>query len=154
MKKYLMLSLLCCASTVYACNGYVFGFKGKDNIFDQRAFDSYVKHLGYCGQSYSWSHTQEVEKQIAVLTQPYHLYGFSQGAVSVKRVLDNSNLRKPEFVLTIGAYKTTDVNFDRYQVKYKNYFDHSGKGQTSPGVFLNVSHSRIQQEVNKIILGL
>ena len=57
----------------------------------------------------------------------------------------------PEYVITIGAYKTTNVNFDKYGIKYNNYFDHSGLGQSSPGVFLDVSHNKIQQKVNEII---
>ena len=44
-----------------------------------------------------------------------------------------------------------DVDFKKYDVKFDNYFDDSGRGQKSPGVFLSVSHSKIQKEVNKVI---
>jgi hypothetical protein len=151
MKKCVLAFLILCATSVYSCNGLVIGFKGKDDIFDQQAFDNYARHLDYCGRSYSWHQIKEAQQQIMSTTVPYQLYGFSQGAVSVKNILSKANIRKPEFVLTVGAYKTADVNFNRYQVRYKNYFDHSGIGQASPGVFLNVPHNRIQQEVNKIL---
>ncbi len=151
MKKCLLLFLVFCAPLAYSCDGLVIGFKGKDDIFDQRAFENYARHLGYCSRSYSWHQIKQAQQQILSTTVPYQLYGFSRGAVSVKNILSKTNIRKPEFVLTVGAYKTTDVNFDQYQVEYKNYFDHSGIGQTSPGVYLNVSHNRIQQEVNKIL---
>lgn len=149
MKKILFL-LLFLSKTVYACEGYVLGFKGTNDIFDQRAFASYAAHVGYCAKSYSWDDTESAKLLISNTTVPYQLYGYSLGVVSVKNIL-KTNVRKPELVVTIGAYRTTDVNFDSYDVKYKNYFDHSGKGQKGPGIFLDVSHDKIQQAVNKII---
>ncbi len=151
MKKFLFL-LLCLPSTVFACKGYVIGFKGLNDAFDHQAFISYANHLGYCSKSYSWNEIKSPSKLISSTDVPYQLYGYSMGSSSIRTLL-KTNVRKPEFILTIGAYRTTNVNFDSYGIKYENYFDHSGLGQSSPGKFLNVSHSKIQQEVNKIIWG-
>ncbi len=151
MKKLLFL-LLCLPTISFACKGYVIGFKGLNDAFDQKAFMSYADRIGYCGKSYSWNEIKSPAKLISNTTLPYQLYGYSMGASSVRTLL-KTNVRKPEFILTIGAYRTTDVNFDSYGIRYENYFDNSGRGQSSPGTFLNVSHSQIQQEVNKIIWG-
>ncbi len=138
-------------SIAHSCSGYVIGFKGKEDVFNYNAFTEYANNLNYCGQTYSWNEVASAAKHISYMNKPYHLYGYSLGAVSVKQILEIKTLRKPKFVITIGAYKTTDVNFNQYNVKYINYFDYSGLGQSSPGVFLNVSHDKIQREVNKII---
>ncbi len=151
MKKFLFL-LLYLPTVTFACKGYVIGFKGLNDAFDQKAFLDYANHIGYCGKSYSWNEIKSPTKLISSTDIPYQLYGYSMGASSVRNFL-KTNIRKPEFILTIGAYRTTNVNFDSYSIRYKNYFDHSGVGQSSPGTFLNVSHSKIQQEVNKIIWG-
>ncbi len=136
----------------YSCNGYVIGFKGIADAFDQKSFISYANRVGYCGKSYSWNDIKSPTILVSSTNLPYQLYGYSMGATSIKSFLKQS-LRKPDFILTIGAYRTTDVNFDSYDIKYANYFDNSGVGQTSPGIFVNVSHDKIQKEVNKIIWG-
>ncbi len=62
-----------------------------------------------------------------------------------------ANNIKPKYIITIGAYKTTDVDFTKYNIKFDNYFDYSGIGQKSPGVHIkNVSHLNMQKHVNKI----
>lgn len=151
MKKIIYAALLL-PTIALACKGYVIGFKGKHDIFDQHSFTAYAKSVEYCAKSYSWQDTNSAKQLIKNTTVPYQLYGYSMGVVSVKRIL-TQDLRKPEFILTIGAYRTADVNFEGYGVRYANYFDHSGLGQTSPGIFLNVSHDKIQQEVNRTIWG-
>jgi hypothetical protein len=151
MKKFLFL-LLCLPTISFACKGYVIGFKGLNDAFDRQAFISYANRIGYCGKSYSWNEITSPTKIISNTNLPYQLYGYSMGAVSIRNFLKTTS-RKPEFILTIGAYRTTDVNFDSYGVRYENYFDRSGQGQLSPGTFLDVSHNRIQQEVNKRIWG-
>jgi len=133
-----------------ACSGYVFGFKGLNEHFDNEAFDVYVKRIGYCSKTYSWNQEEDAKRVIKSLKVPYQLYGFSKGAITVSTLL-KSELKRPEYVLTIGAYKTVDVNFDKYGVKYNNYFDDSGRGQRSPGIFLDVPHLMMQKEVNKIV---
>ena len=151
MKKFLFL-LLCLPAISFACKGYVIGFKGINDVFDQQAFISYANHIGYCGKSYSWNEIKSPTKLISNINLPYQLYGYSMGAVSIRNFLKTIS-RNPEFILTIGAHRTTDVNFDSYGIRYENYFDNSGLGQASPGTFLNVSHNKIQQEVNKRIWG-
>ena len=154
MKKWILITLLSIPVSVYACTGYVVGFKGKDDIFDTQAFTEYTNYIGYCNKLYSWNQHKDAIKFINSLDVKYQLYGFSKGAVSIAMVLKQVGAKKPEYVLTIGAYKTTDVNFDKNKIKYQNYFDNSGIGQKSPGIFLNVSHNEIQKEVNKIIFNL
>jgi hypothetical protein len=150
MKKYLLTILMSLPLTVFACKGYVLGFKGLNEAFDRTAFDAYVKQINYCGKLFSWHQRKEAAEFISTLNTNYQLYGFSKGAETVAYLLKNLDDSKPEYVLTIGAYKTVDVNFDKYEVNYDNYFDASGQGQKSPGIFLNVSHDKIQKEVNKI----
>ena len=53
----------------------------------------------------------------------------------------------PTFVITVGAYKTTDVNFEKFNVVFINFFDDSGKGSLSPGLYISVSHHRIMKYV-------
>lgn len=149
MKKILLLFLFYPA-IAYSCNGYVIGFKGLDDIFDQQAFKEYADRRGYCSVSYSRHSVNLAIQHISTLSVPYRLYGYSAGSISVRSVLENKNIKKPEFVITVGAYKTTDVNFDKFKVPYVNYFDHSGRGQKSPGIYLDVSHNKIQQTVNVI----
>ena len=148
MKKIVFSLLFSMPLFVYACSGYIIGSRGKDSQFDQHAFNEYTDRIGYCSNVYNWHQDKDAIKLIKTLSVPYQLYGYSQGAVTIANLLKIKDLTKPEFVITIGAYRTTDVNFDRYKIKYINYFDNSGKGQRSPGIFLNVPHNEIQREVN------
>ncbi len=151
MKKIIILLFLTLPVIANgACTGYVIGFKGVRDIFDDRAFKDYAGQINYCSKSYSWNQVDSATSFIKTLSVPYHLYGYSQGAVSVSNLLKKNVVAKPEYTITIGAFRTTDVNFDRYDIKYDNYFDDSGKGQLGPGSYLNVSHSEIQREVNRI----
>lgn len=148
--KSLALFALLFPSTAISCAGYVVGFKGINDNFDNAAFIDYSRKTNYCYKAYSWNQTKQATKFINNLTVPYHLYGYSMGAGSIKEVL-NTVTKRPEFVITIGAYKNTDVNFTEYNIKFENYFDDSGVGQTSPGKFVFVPHNKIQQAVNKLV---
>jgi len=150
MKRFILTFVLTIPIIVHACTGYVIGFKGLNEAFDNDAFITYSNHFNYCNKVYSWHQHEEALNFIHNLDVRYRLYGYSKGAATVEYILKNNKKKKPEYVITIGAYKTTNVNFDKYKVKYKNYFDDSGRGQKSPGVFLQVSHSEIQKEVNKL----
>lgn len=133
-----------------ACESYVIGFRGKDRAFDEQAFNRYVGNR--CSKLYNAEQTKKAIQFIQGIEAPYELYGFSLGAQSVATVLKNVTTM-PNFVLTIGAYYSTDVNFDRYNIKYKNYFDTSGRLQKSPGILVpNVAHMKLQEYVNKEIL--
>ena len=53
------------------------------------------------------------------------------------------------FVLTIGAWYTTDVDFGDYEINFDNFFDESGRQQKSPGIHVyNISHGQMQEYVN------
>lgn len=149
MVKLLVLTLF--PLNVLACSGYVVAFKGLNDAFDSSAFNEYVERIEYCSRSYSWNDEKAAVKFINSLNVPYQFYAYSKGAETVSSLLRQGKIKKPEFILTIGAYRTANVNFERYNIRYKNYFDHSGIGQKSPGTFLNVSHSDIQKEVNRIM---
>jgi len=146
LKKLKYLALL--PASVIACNGYVVGFKGLNDAFDMASFSQYAVNLNYCAKAYSWNDAN-ARAFIQTLEVPYQLYGFSKGAETVAKLL-NTGIKHPEYVITIGAYKTVDVNLNKYNIPYKNYFDDSGRGQQSPGLFLKVPHMQMQHEVNKI----
>ena len=150
MKKTITSIVLSLPILVHACSGYVIGFKGLDDVFDNNAFQDYSKNLNYCNKVYSWHQRESALKFVHKLNVKYQLYGYSKGAETVSYLLKHTKGKMPEYVITVGAYKTTDVNFDKYQIKYDNYFDNSGIGQRSPGIFIDVSHNQIQQEVNKL----
>jgi hypothetical protein len=149
MKKILLVPLLL-YNIAYACQGYVIGFKGLHGIFDTNAFYEYHNNLSYCGISYNWYESKKAIEVIKVLEVPYQLYAFSKGAETVVNILNSPSAIKnpPEYIITIGAYRTTNVNFAKYGIRFDNYFDHSSQGQKSPGIFLNVPHFKMQSEVN------
>lgn len=153
MKKHLLLFIAATSTYVQACTGYVVGFRGLDDAFDTNAFKVYSSRLGYCNKIYSWHEAKKAVQYVDRLKVPYQLYGFSKGAETVSTVLKRTTHR-PEFVITIGAYKTTNVDFSSYKVNFVNYFDESGRGQKGPGIFLDVLHFEMQKEVNRINGGL
>jgi hypothetical protein len=151
MKKIVLSILLSLPLFTHACEGYVIGFKGLNDSFNYVAFHKYSNRLGYCSKSFSWFQDKEALHYIQTLKKPYRLYGFSRGAQTVSDILKQTK-KKPEYVVTIGAYKTANVNFDKYDIRYDNFFDHSGVGQKSPGVFFNVSHADIEKEVSEFLI--
>ena len=151
MKKIVFSLLLSVPLFANACKGYVIGFKGLNDSFNSVSFQKYATRLGYCIKSFSWYQDKEAVQYIQTLKKPYRLYGFSRGAQTVSDVLKQMKT-KPEYVLTIGAYKTTNVNFDEHDIRYDNFFDHSGVGQKSPGVFFNVSHADIEDIVSDFLI--
>jgi hypothetical protein len=153
MKKNGLLLAAVFSFHIHACTGYIIGFKGLEDAFDTAAFRQYADRLGYCNKVYSWHEDKKAVQYVDQLKVPYQLYGFSKGAQTVSTILGRVKHR-PEFVITIGAYKTTNVDFTNYKVNFVNYFDESGKGQKGPGIFLNVLHFEMQKEVNRINGGL
>ena len=149
MVKFLVLAMF--PMNALACSGYVVAFKGLNDAFDNSAFNEYVERIEYCSRSYSWHDKKTAVKFINSLNVPYQLYAYSKGAETVSFLLRQGEIKKPEFILTIGAHRTANVNFEKYNIPYENYFDNSGIGQKSPGIFLNVLHSNMQKEVNKIM---
>ena len=150
MIKTIISFLLFLPLVANACNGYVIAFRGLNDVFDQSALNVYASRLAYCSKTFSWHKEKDAIEFISTINVPYQLYGFSRGAGSVATVLKQVKT-KPEYVITIGAYKTTNVDFGKYNVRYDNFFDNSGICQRSPGMYLNVPHNKIQSEVNKIL---
>jgi hypothetical protein len=148
MKIYIVL--LAFPLTSLACDGYVIGFGGLNGMFDRKAFDEYANIQGYCARSYAWQDKDKATLFIRDITVPHQLYGFSKGAETVSKVLKEVD-KKPNFILTVGAYKTVNVNFTKYGIPFQNFFDASGKGQKSPGVFLNKRHNQMQEAVNRLL---
>ena len=153
IKKILLLLFLSTPIIASACKGYLIGFMGVKDQFDHVAFFEYSDNVGLCGRFFRHNDVQSAMKFIASNKLPYEMYGYSLGAVSVRKVLENKKLRRPDFIITIGAYKTTDVNFDKFEVLYLNFYDDSGFGQQTRGTFVNVPHDLLQSEVNKILFG-
>jgi hypothetical protein len=142
-----LVILLLLPSISIACESYVIGFRGKNGEFDVTAFNEYVG--ARCSKLYNAEQTIEALHFIKSINRSYELYGFSLGAESVATIVKQV-IVKPTFVLTIGAYHTTNVNFNQYSIKYKNYFDYSGTRQKSPGIHVpNVKHMDMQRYVNK-----
>lgn len=150
--KKLVVIMLAGPVMAMACSGWLIGFRGHNEVFDYEAFADYATNQGLCWRSFGWQDSAEAERIMRGLTMPYHLYGFSRGAETVASMLRQGRVR-PRSVITVGAYRTVDVNFDSYGIPYRNYFDRSGRGQRSPGIFLDVEHHRAQRAVTEIIRG-
>jgi hypothetical protein len=130
------------------CSSYVIGFRGAGGAFDQAAFDRYAERNAACSLVYN---SEEIVAAVNFINQTkgsYQLYGFSAGASAIVQVLKKVK-RMPNFVLTIGAWYTTDVDFGDYEINFDNFFDDSGRQQQSPGIHVyNVSHGKMQEYVN------
>ena len=130
------------------CSSYVIGFRGAGGAFDQAAFDRYAERNAACSLVYN---SEEIVAAVNFINQTkgsYQLYGFSAGASAIVQVLKKVK-RMPNFVLTIGAWYTTDVDFGNYEINFDNFFDESGRQQQSPGIHVyNISHGKMQEYVN------
>jgi len=149
MKTLLTLFLIFYTAVGSAeCNSYVIGFRGAGGAFDQAAFDRYAERNAACSLVYNSEEIDNASNFINQTTGSYQLYGFSAGASAIGPVLKKVK-RMPSFVLTIGAWYTTDVDFGDYEINFDNFFDESGRRQKSPGVHVyNVSHGKMQEYVN------
>ncbi len=133
------------------CDKYVVGFGGLNNAFDHKAFEDYAQNKNACFKYFKWQEKDLALSYIKGLSSDFELYGFSKGAETVAKLVKVHNI-KPKYVITIGAYKTTDVDFTKYNIKFDNYFDYSGFGQKSPGVHIKkVSHLSMQKYVNNLL---
>lgn len=148
MKILLTLLLVYSGIINAACTSYVIGFRGAGGAFDQPQFDRYAERNAACSVVYNSEEVDAAVQFIGGTTGPYQLYGFSAGASSIVQVLRRVK-RMPEFVLTIGAWYTVNVDFTYYDIHFDNFFDASGRQQRSPGIHVyNVSHGRMQEYVN------
>ena len=153
MRKLLFILMLL-PSIASACDSYVIGFKGINNVFDDNAFRQYAMKYKACSLAYSWNQVHTAVKFINGTKKKYQLYGFSKGAESIGQVLKQVK-RKPYHVVTIGAYHTANVNYRVYGVSTQNYFDGSGSRNRSPGTHIRgVDHEDMQRHVNSYYFGI
>lgn len=149
MKHFLFGILLSFSSPAFA-DGIIIGFKGKNNAWDQAAFELYAEQRGMTPVALS-ARAQHRALSIIKDNPVYELYGFSLGAETVIRLLREVvklNLPKPQHIITIGAYKTVNVDFTPYGIKFMNYFDASGQGNQSPGIYIHgVKHLDMQRYI-------
>jgi hypothetical protein len=137
------------AVTQLECSRYVIGFRGLNSAFDQAAFDQYVAQRQGCGRVYNYTQAGSAVEFVESINQPYELYGYSAGAVAVGQVLKQAR-RRPDYIITVGALATVNVDFSQYGIKFDNWFDDSGRGSRSSGRYLpGVAHDRIQAHVNQ-----
>jgi hypothetical protein len=148
MKKILLLLLMSPLSVYADCGLYIIGFSGLNDAFDHRAFKEYSEKKNACYKTFRWQEKEQSISYIKKLNHNFELYGFSKGAETVSDLVKKDKL-KPIYILTVGAYKTTDVDFTKQDIKFQNYFDYSGIGQKSPGIFVkNIPHLKMQQYIN------
>jgi hypothetical protein len=145
--KYIIAFLLL-ISPAYADN-IMIGFVGRGGQFDHKAFKDYAnkKNLKPVVM-YNDSRLNVIN--MIVSNPNYELYGYSKGAATVSylmSIIEQNKMPKPKFVTTVGAFRSTDVDFRKYNIKFVNYFDDSGKGQKSPGQYVKANHSNIMRYV-------
>jgi hypothetical protein len=146
--RILLFLVLAFSTTTYACDSYVIGFRGAGGAFDQSAFETYSNRNASCSLVYNSDEIDAAVNFINQISESYQLYGFSAGAASIVQVLRRVK-RMPQFVLTIGAWYTVNVDFTLYDIDFDNFFDDSGRQQQSPGIHVyNVSHNKMQEYVN------
>ena len=152
MKKLLIALTLLCPLETYANDCVIIGFRGLKGQFDQTAFEDYAKLRGLYPITL-YHEDLDIAMSIVEDEKCYYLYGFSKGAESVMKVVKAAYDKlypSPIEVMTIGAYKTANVDFRPYNIQFKNYFDESGKGQRSPGIHVaGIPHNKMQQYVLK-----
>lgn len=148
--KILLTVLLLFSNMSYAeCDSYVIGFRGLGGQFDHQAFEQYAEQRASCSLVYNYTEVDEATVWIEAQGKPYELYGFSAGASSVAQVIPKVS-RKPDYVVTIGAWYSTNVDFAQYGIDFDNYFDDSGRQQRSPGTHVyGVAHYKMQEYVNQ-----
>jgi len=147
--KYLIFLLLLFTNPAVACKSYIIGFRGLDSAFDHSAFYDYAKKRTDCTVVFNHNEYKRAIRFVNQLRVPYELYGYSAGAATAMTVVKRAK-RMPGYVITMGAYYSTDVDFYKYEIDYDNFFDASGIGQKSPGIHVkNVAHDRIQRYVTE-----
>lgn len=144
----ILLTLLSSSASSHShCKSYVIGFRGLDGAFDSQAFNQYARQNKSCSRVYNHEDIKSAMKFINTVKTPYILYGFSAGASSVSYIVKHVK-RKPGYVITVGAWHTTDVDFNKYDIDFDNFFDASGRNNKSPGIHVkNVPHFKMQQYV-------
>ena len=154
--RYLILLFLFLSSSVIA-KDFIIGFRGMDEQFDTEAFILFAHKRNLKPYVFSANQVSSAVRLIKSKKKNYELYGYSLGAVSVREtltILKKENVHMPTFIITVGAYKTTNVNFKDFDVNFFNFFDDSGKGSLSPGLYIPVPHHQIMRYVTDMQLAL
>ena len=154
--RYLILLFLFFSSSVIA-KDFIIGFKGMNEQFDTEAFIEFAQKRKLKPYVFSANQVSSAVRLIKNKKKNYELYGYSLGAVSVREtltILKKENVHMPTFIITVGAYKTTNVNFTDFDVNFFNFFDDSGKGSLSPGLYIPVPHHQIMRYVTDMQLAL
>jgi hypothetical protein len=150
MKKLLIALTLLCPLETYANDCVIIGFRGLKGQFDQEAFEKYAQMRGL--YPIALEHT-DLDLAMSIIEEErcYHLYGFSKGAETVMKMVRKAYDKlypSPIDVITIGAYKSANVDFRPYNIRFKNYYDKSGEGQKTPGTYVaGIPHMKMQQYV-------
>lgn len=150
---YFLFSLSFFALTSIAHADIIIGYRGKGGAFDVNAFKEYANKRNlqpFILNSFDTNNTITLINK----HRNYQFYGYSMGAASVSymmKVIRRKRLPDPKRIITVGAYRTVDVNYTKYKVPFINYFDRSGRGQRSPGIYINVDHNKIMSYINKLM---
>lgn len=132
----------------YADN-IIIGFKGKYGQFDRIAFNEYAAKRNL-KPIIAHNDSRLFIINLIQNNPNYELYGYSRGAEIVSyvvRMTHENKMPMPKYVTTVGAHKNTDVDFNKYNIKFMNYFDDSGRGQKSEGIFIKIPHDKIMRYV-------
>ncbi len=154
--RYLILLFLLFSSSVMA-KDFIIGFKGMNEQFDTESFIIFAQKRNLKPYVFSANQVSSAVRLIKSKKKNYELYGYSLGAASVREtltILKKENVHMPTFIITVGAYKTTNVNFTDFDVNFFNFFDDSGKGSLSPGLHIPVPHHQIMRYVTDMQLAL
>lgn len=154
--RCLILLFLFFSSSVIA-KDFIIGFKGMNEQFDTEAFIVFAQKRNLKPYVFGANQVSSAIRLIKSKKKNYELYGYSLGAVSVREtltILKKENVHMPTFIITVGAYKTTNVNFTDFDVNFFNFFDDSGKGSLSPGLYIPVPHHQIMRYVTDMQLAL
>lgn len=134
--------------------GFIIGFTGLDETFDHQAFFKFSRSRKLLPIVVSWRQEIVAYNIINNSVGYYELYGFSKGAETTYKLMNRlvkNKVRKPDFIITIGAHKDANVDFSKFDVKFSNYFDSSGIGSRSPGIYIkNREHLKMQDFVTGV----
>jgi hypothetical protein len=147
--RYLLFLLLFISSSAIA-KDFIIGFRGMNEQFDTESFIIFAQKRNLKPYVFSANQVSSAVRLIKSEKKNYELYGYSLGAVSVREtltILKKENVHMPTFIITVGAYRTTNVNFKDFDVNFFNFFDDSGKGSLSPGLYIPVPHHQIMRYV-------
>ncbi len=147
--NYLLVLFLFITQSAIA-DDYIIGFRGMNEQFDTEAFVQFALKRNLKPYVFSHNQVSSAVRLIKSKKKNYELYGYSLGAVSVREtltILRKENVHMPTFIITVGAHRTTNVDFKSFDVDFFNFFDDSGKGSLSPGLYISVPHHQIMRYV-------